>query len=99
MGAAQLQELAGIVLGIRLFNQHQRKGGVGLPVVEGVAERLQAAELYETVRKEVDELNDICKNYQDAILMASKNTRDVKAKPPTEAEIDTARSDLLHLRQ
>merc|ERR1711971_425756 len=55
------------------------------------------------VRKEVDELNDICRNYQDAILMGYKSTQDARWKPsknpPTEIEIDTARSDLLHLRQ
>jgi hypothetical protein len=96
--AAQLQELSGIVLGIRLFNQHQKKGGMGLPVVEGAAERLQAAELCDTVRKEVDEVSELCKNQQDAILTASKGTASGVAKP-TAAEIDKARSDLLYLRQ
>merc|ERR1719367_539205 len=66
--AAQLQELAGIVLGIRLFNQHQQKGGAGLPAVKGAIERLKSLELLERVKKEVDELTDLCKDYSDAIV-------------------------------
>lgn len=100
--AAQLQELAGIVLGIRLFNQHQRKGGAGLPTVDKAVENLKATELYGDVQKEVDELNDLCKNYQDAIIVATRAPqRDVGSwtKLPSEAEIDRARSDLLYHRQ
>merc|ERR1719277_1509710 len=37
---AQLQELAGIVLGIRLFNQHQGKGGASLPALGDTVSQL-----------------------------------------------------------
>merc|ERR1719217_148319 len=65
--AAQLQELAGIVLGIRLFNQHQSKGGVGLPKIDEVVGKLKLQELMENVQKEVEELNEITKTYVDLI--------------------------------
>lgn len=92
---AQLQELAGIVLGIRLFNQHQKKGGAGLPTVNDAVAKLKAAELYENVQKEADEVNDLCHAFQDAIVLCGKGY----AKAPPEAEIDKAKGDLLYLRQ
>jgi len=65
--AAQLQELAGIVLGIRLFNQHQGKGGMGLPRIDDVVGKLKLEELMANVQTEVDELNEITKTYVDLI--------------------------------
>jgi len=98
--AAQLQELAGIVLGIRLFNQHQQKGGAGLPALDGVIERLKSAELLNRVQKEAEELNDICKAYTDVIIAAKNPPRGGPwDKLPTEQEIERARSDLLYHRQ
>merc|ERR1719217_1931967 len=73
--AAQLQELAGIVLGIRLFNQHQRKGGIGLPTLEGAMERLKAEELLDRVQKEAEEVNDLCKAFQDTCVMSAKGAK------------------------
>jgi len=95
--AAQLQELASIVMGIRLFNHHQGKGGTGLPPVSGAAEKLKASEMLERVVKEAEELGDLCKSYSD-FVMASKNPQKGE-NPPSEAEVERMRSDLLYLRQ
>jgi len=98
--AAQLQELGGIVLGIRLFNQHLNKGGVGLPALDGVAEQLKSAELLERVQKEADEVSDLCKAYADAIVAAKNPPKSGPwAKQPTDQEMERARSDLLYHRQ
>lgn len=98
--AAQLQELAGIVLGIRLFNQQSKKGGAGLPTLDGAYESLKADALLDSIQKEVDEVTEICKQYSDALIMARKPlTGGPWEKPPTEAELDRSRSDLLYHRQ
>jgi len=98
--AAQIQELAGIVLGIRLFNQHQKKGGAGLPTLDEAAERLKADELLESVSQEVEEVTEICKNFADAVL-ACKNPPKAGAwtQNPTEEELDRNRNDILYHRQ
>jgi hypothetical protein len=97
--AAQLQELAGIVLGIRLFNAHQKKGGTGLASVEEAAGRLQLAELLERLQKEVEEVGDICKAHADAVISAKGKKDGAWEKPPTEEELERIRNDLLFLRQ
>lgn len=98
--AAQLQELAGIVLGIRLFNQHQNKGGLGLPRIDEVVGKLKMKEVMDNIQKEVDELNEITKAYADLITAVRKpqqqGTWDCS---PTEAEVERAKSDLLYHRQ
>lgn len=98
--AAQLQELAGIVLGIRLFNHHQAKGGTGLPATEGIIERLQSMELLEKVQKEVDELTGLCKAFVDFILAAKGPPKGgISVQLPSDSEVERARSDLLYHRQ
>jgi len=98
--AAQLQELAGIVLGIRLFNQHQGKGGLGLPQIDEVVGKLKMQELTENVQKEVDELTDITKAYADLITAFRKPPERGKwDRLPSEAEVEKAKSDLLYHRQ
>lgn len=98
--AAQLQELAGIVLGIRLFNQHQKKGGAGLPTLEHAVDKLNALELLESVQKEVDEVTELSKQYSDAIVAAKHPPNGGPwDKPPSDAEIERNRSDLLYHRQ
>lgn len=98
--AAQLQELAGIVMGIRLFNQNQKKGGIGLPDLVDVSTNMKSDELLDRVQKEVDEMNDLCKMYTDFIT-ACKNPPQGGAwdRLPSEAEVERARSDLLYHRQ
>jgi hypothetical protein len=98
--SAQLQELAGIVLGIRLFNQHQNKGGMGLPKIDEVVGKLKLPELMENVQKEVDELNEITKTYVDLITAHRKPPKTgVWDRSPNEAEVEKAKSDLLYHRQ
>jgi hypothetical protein len=97
---AQLQELAGIVLGIRLFNQHQNKGGAGLPTIDEAVKRLQPEELLSNVQKEVDELNTNCKAYVEVIVAArSPPSPGPWDRLPSESDIERARSDLLYHRQ
>jgi len=98
--AAQLQELAGIVLGIRLYNKKQAKGGAGLSDIEQSADELKSGELLERVAKEVEEENDLCKMYVD-LIAAAKNPPKSGAwdKPPEASEVNRARSDLLFHRQ
>lgn len=98
--AAQLQELAGIVLGIRLFNQHQNKGGAGLDTVDAAVQRLQPQEMLEQVSKQADEVTEICSQHTNFIVAAKKPHKGGPwDKPPTEAEVDRARNDLLYHRQ
>jgi len=99
--AAQLQELAGIVLGIRLFNQHQNKGGMGLPVIETVIAKLNLEETMGNVQKEVDELNEITKAYADLINAHTNPPKNLTSSDrfPSDAEIEKAKSDLLYHRQ
>jgi hypothetical protein len=96
--SAQLQELAGIVLGIRLFNGHQSKGGTGLVSVEEAVGRLKLTELLEQLQKEVEEVGDICKAHADAV-MAAKGKKGGWEKPPTDEEMERLRNDVLFLRQ
>merc|ERR1719247_2439545 len=98
--AAQLQELSGIVLGIRLFNQHQNKGGMGLPKIQDVVDKLQTTELMDNVQKEVDELNEITKLYVDLIsAMKKPPKKGTFDYTPSDAEVEKAKSDLLYHRQ
>jgi len=98
--AAQLQELAGIVLGIRLFNQHQSKGGLGLPRIDEVVGKLKMKEVMDNIQKEVDELNEITKAYTDLITGVRKPPQQgTWDRLPSEAEVERSKSDLLYHRQ
>jgi len=98
--AAQLQELSGIVLGIRLFNQHQNKGGMGLPKIDEVVGKLKLDELMANVQKEVDELNETTKSYVE-LITAHRNPPKSGTwdRVPSNAEVEKAKSDLLYHRQ
>lgn len=97
---AQLQELAGIVLGIRLFNQHQNKGGAGLPTIDDALQRLKPEDLLKNVQKEVDDLNNHCKAYVEVIVAAkSPPSPGPWDRLPSESELERAKSDLLYHRQ
>lgn len=94
--AAQLQELAGIVLGIRVFNQHQNKGGAGLPTAQGSLDRLKSEELLQKVQTEIEAENETCKEYA-SLIAASIDPP--SGRGPSESEVARARSDLLYHRQ
>lgn len=63
----QLEELALIVLGIRLFNREVGKGGVGLDRVEEKAMRC-VCDLQEILDHETNEQNDLASRYQDTLV-------------------------------
>jgi hypothetical protein len=100
---AQLQELAGIVLGIRLFNQHQSKGGMGLPKIDDVVGKLRLDELMENVQKEVEELNETTKTYVDLITAHRNPPKNPPGgswdNTPSQDEVEKAKGDLLYHRQ
>lgn len=96
---AQLQELASIVLGIRVFNQHQKKGGAGLPSAESLVDYRQSFELLDFVSKEADEVGELCKAFSDAVVAARRNPDSPKMQGAGDAEVDRMRNDLLYHRQ
>ena len=71
--SAQLQELANIVLGIRLFNRHIGKGGAGISDVPRTAAEL-AASLIGQVGEDVEGLETLCQQYVDVIAHKYKST-------------------------
>ena len=62
----QLNELANIVLGIRLFNKDIGKGGAGLADEPALA-MLDVSELVGTLQSQVDSLNAECQRYTDVL--------------------------------
>jgi len=88
------------VLGIRLFNQHQNKGGMGLPKIQDVVAKLKLDEVTQSVQKEVDELNELTKAYADLISASTNPPKSgVLDQGPSESEIENAKRDLLYHRQ
>jgi len=97
--AAQLQELSGIVLGIRLFNLHQGKGGTRLPDLQKAVEKIKVRKLLDDVKAEVDEVTELCNTYA-AVIMLAKSPEAGQFDPmPTETEIQQNCNDLMYLRQ
>jgi hypothetical protein len=66
---AQLFELARIILGIRLFNKDQGRGGVGLDDIDKESSKIATVCLH-TIDQEVDYFTDACAKYQKAIVRA-----------------------------
>lgn len=67
--AVQLMELAKIVLGIRLFQRDDGRGGAGLDNMEKDALKL-ADVLLADIEKEIEYFSDACEKYQRAIVRA-----------------------------
>ncbi|KAG5182608.1 hypothetical protein JKP88DRAFT_257717 [Tribonema minus] len=65
---AQLEELASIVFGIRLFNKHIGKGGNRVPDADADAAAL-LAELSAELLVEVEQTQIACRRYQDVIVL------------------------------
>ncbi|CAJ1398937.1 unnamed protein product [Effrenium voratum] len=91
--AAQLQELTGIVLGIRLFNMHQKKGGAGLPPVDAKPENDQ---LLQQLTKESEEVSELCQDFADLLVTYSMRS---KTESIDEKEVQRWQCDLLYHRQ
>jgi Domain of unknown function len=66
---SQLAELAKIVLGIRLFNRDQNRGGAGIDNMDKEGSQL-ASSMLEDVNNEVEFFSDACNKYQIAIVRA-----------------------------
>jgi len=66
----QLNELANIVLGIRLFNKEIGKGGAGLHNIETEAVQ-RVDEIGDIIGHEVQTVNEMCSQYQEAIVYSN----------------------------
>ena len=64
---AQLNEMAKIVMGIRLYNREVGKGGAGLDNIEEQVYN-SVMDLKETLEVETAELNDVVMQYQETIV-------------------------------
>eukprot|EP00971_Amphidinium_carterae_P236429 4692125-Amphidinium_carterae.1 len=88
--AAQLHELASIVFGIRLFNQHQGKGGTGIPRIQDSIASLKSEAILAKTQAAIEEENGLCKVFAD-FLKASEGTSGV--------EVENAKVNLMYHRQ
>ena len=70
----QLLELARIILGIRLFNREEGRGGAGLDKMDSDS-KLLANVLVQDINREVDFFADACSKYQKAIIKAHNEKR------------------------
>eukprot|EP00618_Florenciella_parvula_P018407 CAMPEP_0119541528 /NCGR_PEP_ID=MMETSP1344-20130328/53009_1 /TAXON_ID=236787 /ORGANISM="Florenciella parvula, Strain CCMP2471" /LENGTH=408 /DNA_ID=CAMNT_0007585517 /DNA_START=142 /DNA_END=1365 /DNA_ORIENTATION=- len=91
---AQLDEMAKIVLGIRLFNREMGKGGAGLPNTEEMVFS-DAMEIKEALEAESQSVQDLCNVYQETIVYVH-----VKAPPAvTEKMAQRWKEELANRRQ
>lgn len=96
--AAQLQELTGIVLGIRLFNMHQRKGGAGLPSV--IDAKKDSDQLLDKLTKEAEEVSELCQDFSDLLVAFSSGARTKQLESLVDdKEVQRSQCDLLYHRQ
>jgi len=107
---AQLGELCSIVLGIRLFNQHVRKGGVGLTKIDQT--QVEEAKKFETeLQKDIWAVTELCNSFSDILMyagIAPSALNDGLADKPLQAGenspvppevFDQVRRELLYQRQ
>ena len=85
---AQLAELARIVLGIRLFNRDQGRGGAGIGTMDKDGTQL-ATTMVEDVESEVEYFTDACNKYQQAIQRAQIIRRRIAVEEQRKAEAKT----------
>ena len=86
--SAQLAELARIVLGIRLFNRDQGRGGAGIGNLDKEGQQL-ANTMVEDVESEVEFFTDACNKYQQAIQRAQLLRRRIAREELQRAEAKT----------
>ena len=72
--STQLLELARIILGIRLFNKDQGRGGAGISDLDNESFVL-CNELYTELNGEVEAFTDACNRYQNAVVNANRLQR------------------------
>jgi hypothetical protein len=94
---AQLQELASIVMGIRLFNAHLGKGGTCLPL-ESVDQKIidDAQETLRVLQVDIDHDNTECDTLASFYLYAGAVE---SSKKPTEERLLGVLTELLYRRQ
>jgi len=94
---AQLQELASIVMGIRLFNAHLGKGGTCLPL-ESVDQKIidDAQETLRVLQVDIDHDNTECDTLASFYLYAGAVESSMK---PTEERLLGVLTELLYRRQ
>jgi len=94
---AQLQELASIVMGIRLFNAHLGKGGTCLPL-ESVDQKIidDAEETLRALQVDIDHDNTECDTLASFYLYAGAVE---SSKKPTEERLQGVLTELLYRRQ
>lgn len=90
----QLEELASIVLGIRLFNRHIGKGGANLPDVEEQVTVL-LAETFTELASEAAAMQTTCRRYQDDIVFAQMH----ELKGVTDQRLQRWKEELANRRQ
>jgi len=89
---ANLEELASIVLGIRLFNQYQKKGGTNLPSVEEAL--LRVSPDVDALQKEINSDSELCKKFVTLIQSRSDSASD-----EIDEDLERYRTELLYHRQ
>jgi len=90
----QLEELASIVLGIRLFNKKVGKGGAGLPAVDKeVTAWLES--MIQEINLEVEILTATCQQHQETIVHLHLR----QPKGVTQAMMDRWKDELANRRQ
>jgi hypothetical protein len=70
----QMTELGRIVLGIRLFNREQKRGGTGLAALDTTSVK-EAEDFLSEINSEVEAFADACTRYQAAIIEAHRLER------------------------
>lgn len=90
----QLTELARIILGIRLFNRDQGRGGAGIDKMDTDATKL-SQNMVADLTKEVLFFSDACEKYQIAILKAQlqRKRRENKIKSDLKVKRDEKKED------
>jgi len=85
--STQLMELARIILGIRLFNKDQGRGGAGLTNMD--TETFSTVnDLNTEINGEVEAFADACNRYQTAVINANRLTRKRQMEEAKRAEMD-----------
>ena len=91
---AQLMELARIVLGIRLFNRHQGRGGAGIDDID--VECPQLCKLVEKdITQEVESISTLCNKYQEVIVKAYLKIRRNSIRKSQAAEKEVLRGKII----
>ncbi|RYG59329.1 hypothetical protein EON64_20350, partial [archaeon] len=88
----QLMELARIVLGIRLFNREEGRGGAGIQEMDKDSVLL-ANVLLQDIEREIEFFDDACTKYQQAIIRAHIYRRKKKFIEKAEEKVRKEREE------